>query len=926
MSASSLFVPVSAANIALFEGILGSLPAGRRQELFSDTLNHVIGSEGLQAERLAFERGILQTAISDPSQANLDRAFSLYQRPGRLFFEAAHHVDEFMSLQPAEVPPDLQEVSSREEDVAAQQAWWRFEAGATRFLDMGTLFDPVGALSGGIIYYLGQQGLQGHPAPPPSFGVLSRESPARLERYNRGLNDQVGDVDFGFPTALKMVVVPNVYAELLRGRLGFHVAIPASEIVEDYATVAWAKSLHPEARILTSIKGLVDGRTPLEYYEDILKKAKRDNPVIDFLGFASSSKLVREQREFRDGKRTALEPLEIVLATPDANHGVELATRLGGNGATLKQETYEGIPLTVVENPSLPRPVRFVVLSDRAAIRANEKASIDKNLQALRLGGDLFAMMEEQAAQGVVGDDELYKKFASDYQAQMVLAEQDIRKVLELEGIPSNKRVILPEVLRDLYGSWGTDDFKNLYELVGRIFAPDAAVEDWQEAMVLLKLRIRQYYSVRNPCYGFCMAADRAAMIHGRWLGSDTLRSTAKRLLDKGEITEKDMGSLGIIEEKSFTHFFFSMIPEGLSPEGLQIAQQLPDRCRLFKLKMEALPASYRNAFLLVQRLQRSALFDADVYRKIVDVSRDLAHVLVGDARAEKTAYLKYLASLREHFESGYRLLRASEKVLRSGRDAQFLVGRIVGHMRLLIRNIENNESIGPAEIAVINQGVIEALTMANLFYILPPEESRTEAEHLNRRLKALASYGRSLDLNEVFPRTKQTESALDAQYMRLIVGMKDKVFGAVGDRLIDLTYKMNVRLHSLDRAITRGEVGKALDGMIAALVESAKGKEASADPGISFFLGGVAQTVRQIRSLLPKKFSPHQSLLLYQSLVEALIHTRRFIVLPEDRAEVEIGYTMKRFFKIQEYLKGNADVHTPLWYFGNGNSNPPPP
>jgi hypothetical protein len=252
-------------------------------------------------------------------------------------------------------------------------------------------------------------------------------------------------------------------------------------------------------------------------------------------------------------------------------------------------------------------------------------------------------------------------------------------------------------------------------------------------------------------------------------------------------------------------------------------------------------------------------------------------------------------------------------------------VGRIVGHMRLLIRNIENNESIGPSEIVVINQGVIEALTMANLFYILPPEESRTEAEHLNRRLKALASYARSQDLDEVFPRSKLPESALDAQYMRLIVGMKDKVFRAVGDRLIDQTYQMNVRLHSLDRAITRSEVGKALDGMITALVESTKGKEMSSDPGVAFFLGGVAQTVRQIRSLLPKKFNPHQSLLLYQALVEALIHTRRFMILPEDRAEVEIGYTMKRFFKIQEYLKGNPDFHSPLWHFGNGNSNPPP-
>jgi hypothetical protein len=932
MNPLTAYQPVSASSICVFEGLLGALPPERHLELFSRTLD----IPGLREAGLGYEFRVLERALGDPSPPNLARAFSLYQRPGRLFYHAAREARTLAETLEIAIDAPPEDPPLRPEDAAAQSAWHRFDrfaSGAARLMDMGALYDPVGALSGGIIYFLDKQGLKSHWdearrkgeewAPPPSFGVLSRENPARLERYNRGLNDQVGDVNFGFPPELQMTVVPQAYADLLRRKSGFHVTIPASEILGDVLTPEWAGSLPPGALVLNGMKGLYDGLTPLEYEEKILGPEGM-RQVIDFLGFASSSKETREIREYLEGKRPSLAPLEIVLACLDANRGVELAMRYCGPSAQIGFGTFEGIPIVTVEDLGLPKPVRFVVLSDRDAIRANEKASIDKNLQALRLGGDLFRMMEERAVQGVAGDDDLYRRFASEYRTRMEQAEQDIRKVLELEGIPASKRVLLPGVVKDLYGSWGTEDFKNLYGLVRRIFAPDAAEEEWREATILLKLQIRRYYSVRNPCYGFGMAADRAAMMHGRGLDRETLKATARRMVERGQISEADVALLG---DPSSAHFFFSTIPEGLLPEGLQIAAQLPDRCRLLKIEMGDLPESYRDAFFLVQRLQRSALFDADVYRRIVEVSRELAHVFLGDPRSEKTAYLSSLAALRTLFEKGYALLRASGRVIEAGREAQGLVARIVGHVRLLVRNIESNGRIGPAEIAVINQGVIEALTVANLFYILPPEESRTEAERLNRRLKALASYAKTLDLDEVFPPSSAPEGGIDAQAARLMVKMRDRIFAAIGERLIDLTYQMNVRLHSVDRAITRGEVGKALDRMIREIEEAIRGSDDSpADPMAAFLLGGVVQMVRQTRNLLPRKLSARQSLLTYQALVEALIHTRRFLVMPEDRAEVEIRYTLKRFSKIQAYLKGHPEVKSPLWNFGNGNSNPPPP
>jgi hypothetical protein len=44
-------------------------------------------------------------------------------------------------------------------------------------------------------------------------------------------------------------------------------------------------------------------------------------------------------------------------------------------------------------------------------------------------------------------------------------------------------------------------------------------------------------------------------------------------------------------------------------------------------------------------------------------------------------------------------------------------------------------------------------------------------------------------------------------------------------------------------------------------------------------------------------------------------------LVLPADRAAVEIQYTAKRFQKIYDFARGVEA--SPLWYFGNGNSVP---
>jgi hypothetical protein len=933
MTPLETFAPVAAVSLVQFEGLLLSLPSSQRSDLLSHTLQ-VIDFSG---RGLGFERQVLETALSSGSEEQLLRAASLYERPGRLFYEGARHVREIARRLGREIPDINSAAPLPPEDLAAQRAWhWlgHLEGGAAQFADMGAFYDPVGAFSGGIIHFLDRQGLRAHwrsvhhesddRGPPPAFGILSREKPGRRERYNQGHVDKIGNVVLDFPPELRMVVVPPVYAELLRGKLEFHLTVPASEILEDWVSSAWAKGLHPNARVQTGIKSLVSGMRPLQYFDKVLREAGRPNvPVTDFLGFLSSSKLMRENREFYEGKRASLEPVEIVLACKRGNVATAQAHRMAGPGARTRVETFEGISLTIVENLDLPRPVRFVIVDDPDVIDANEIASIDKNLQAVRLGGDLFNAMLPYALKGEAGGESLYGQFAQAYDREMRRAEVDIRKVLELEGVPASKRILLPGVLKDLYGSWGTEDFGPLYELVSQIFSPTASPEAWQEAMILLKLKVGQYYSVRNPCYGFCMAANRAAMMHGRWLSRNDVEVSVKRLQEKGLLSEGQVSLVGSFEDKSDVHFFFSMIPEGLLPEGLQIAEQMKDRCKLIGVRVNELPQSYQEAHRSALSLRRSLFFDPGVALDVVKLSRELAHVFPGDSRAEKRAYLGYLERLLEHFEQGYKILRASRHMLPGSGDTQFVLKRLIAHLRRTVRRVHSDEGIGPREISMINQVIVETLTVVSRFYFLNQEEGREEASYLMRRLKKLHT-SQTKDFGDLFPEPASPGGTVDGPFARLLVERRDAIFDSVGQGLIELTYEMNVRLHSIDQPITKREIGQALKNIIQAL-EDTVDRLSRSDQLAAFFLGGLKETIRLIQKGLPKKLDQHRSHLTYQALAEALIHTRRFLVLPEDRAAVEVQYTIKRFQRILEYVRGDRDIPSPLWHFGNGNSRPPP-
>jgi hypothetical protein len=525
-----------------------------------------------------------------------------------------------------------------------------------------------------------------------------------------------------------------------------------------------------------------------------------------------------------------------------------------------------------------------------------------------------------------MGDPLLYREFAKFYEERMEQAEYDILKAMELENIPEDKRVILPGVRKDLYGSWNTTSFEPLYQLVQKIFNPEAPEHEWQEAMVLLKLKIGEYYSVRNPQYGFCMAVDRAAAMRGRYLTHANLRKTVERLKAKDLLVDQDgrplseekvAQKLGLNLPAKGTHPFFSTIPEGLSPEGLQITDQLPNRYG--KKRIKRLPESYREAYLHAERMQNSVFFDPEIYRRIVDLSRDLGGIFPGSPSAQRVKYLSLLEVLNSHFQKALGALVASKHVYPRIRDTRKLLEQIVIRMRILIQRVRDNPALGPEPISLLNQGMIETITVANLFFMLPPEEMEKEVGHLLRRLKALLHYAKSADIEDLFPLKAGDSASADPAVKAMLAELKRTIFPAVSGGLIELTYRMNVRLHSGREAVGKKHVTDALQQISGSLKEAVKGLEGSEFDGVVNTLDGITKDFQA-----NKKISKLQRLFIYQALVDCLIHMRGFLVLPPDRAGVEFQYTEKRFLKIHGFVRGT--IESPLWFFGNGNSKPPPP
>jgi hypothetical protein len=172
---------------------------------------------------------------------------------------------------------------------------------------------------------------------------------------------------------------------------------------------------------------------PREHFEGVLKEAGKKAFVVGVLGFLSASKNSKDQRARCVGRGGRGEMLDIVLTDPHMIYGIAIAKERAGPDAVIRPDHYKGVPVVIVENLGLNPPVRYTIVSDYDVIRANEKASTDKNLMAIDLGGNLFDRMLEAVHEKQMGDPLLYKAFNRFYEEGMEQAERDIIEAFEHE-------------------------------------------------------------------------------------------------------------------------------------------------------------------------------------------------------------------------------------------------------------------------------------------------------------------------------------------------------------------------------------------------------------------------------------------------------------------------------------------------------------
>jgi hypothetical protein len=619
-------------------------------------------------------------------------------------------------------------------------------------------------------------------------------------------------------------------------------------------------------------------------------------------------------------------------------NGLAMARRMAGPEAEERTETYRGVSYLVVENLAFDPPIRFHVVSDPDVIRTNEIASIYKNLQALHLGQSLFKEMEVAIKRGMPPSPELFDHFRKFYSKAMRESKDDIVKALELENIPANKRVILPFVDSDMDGSWGTSQFEEIYALLQMIFGPKSSFEEWSRGMILLKVFIRNYFSVRNPCYGLCVAANAEASVANRWLAKKKVEEVARALMAEGRMVNargepmtwsQVRDALELDDEE--THYRFSMIPAGLLPEALQIAEQLPGRLKRKGRKIEEMPASFQSAYLAVQRMQHRFLFDPKIYRDIVDLTKVFATIFKGSADAQPERYVQHLTDLHRLLMRALKEAEINESALGEVRDTTNMLRDLSRRLGYALPRIAKVEGGGPDSIVWFNQAVIEMLTAANRFAVLAMSDRRIEGEHLIAKVEKLRTFfvPRKVDggtkvaaggIDHLFSRNG-TASSLTEREQKALLSARDQLFHAMGEGLINLTYQMNLKLHNEKSAIEKKDILNSFRLLAGSLEMAAEalGEHRSAVNGLRNAFSSILARLSDVR------LSAENKSRVYQAVIEVLIHIRRFLVFPADWAILEVEYTANRLNQIDQFLAGKEA--SPLWHYRkNGKSNQPPP
>ena len=431
-------------------------------------------------------------------------------------------------------------------------------------------------------------------------------------------------------------------------------------------------------------------------------------------------------------------------------------------------------------------------------------------------------------------------------------------------------------------------------------------------------MKIGGYYSVRNPCYGFCLAIDQAAVARGLWLSRQEVINTVVRLKDKKLWNEEwtrnrsDEWVDQLIQEAP--HFHFSVMPYGLLPEGLQIAEQLKKRHpSLYK----ELPDSFKRTHLLVRKMQHKIFFPPQIRAKIVELTLKMSQLIPGADETTTEVFLSYLGELQDYLESAEG--KISKEIGKKGQNIAPDIQRALHFVHAykqgvvnLIHHVRENSLLDSEDICALNQDVLELLTNSHRFYFLPPLDVVKEWRYLQKRAIRMLKAARKVKGEGA----SQTGSA--TAFTGHVAGVRSRLFSMVGSGLIALTHDMSLKVNKKEGVITKTTISKSLKQIREALDQARSALSPELGTGEFFF--GIVDVLKESQELLDdteKELINSQGLQVFQALIEALICARRFMILPEQEALREFVFIFQRFEKIMQFLKDPKKTPSPLWHYG---------
>ncbi len=704
--------------------------------------------------------------------------------------------------------------------------------------------------------------------------------------------------------------------------------------------------------LISAVKGLNEsGMTALEYIERTLNavsdpEGAKKVSVIDVLGYIPAVVFMKHMQEYKTTGVWKGDPLHLVLACPDHDEALALARKWcradaapgksclvtgSKNDASsnnedareveITKEIRNGIEYTVVENKSMVPPLKIVLLTDPVAIKANELASVYKNLMGLKLGRELFQEtlrcvedvdhplhatqlanrgITEPAAQ----EEERREYLKRFYKKREKIAEREIYEAINLDlGITNAKKLILAEVKEDMYGSWTVTDFNRVYQLTRDVFSPTLSNDEREEGIVKFKFNVGSAFTVRNIQYGFAWAADEAALGRNFSLKRSRATELLGRLVASGDVPAKSE----IFTPKNGGFFYFSLIPDKLTAEGVSIAENLPRR---YKKRFNDLPEGIKEASRFVQRFHLESFLGNEARTELLKLSREMAQALLPLERLEGNALessrdvvIGFISRISDSLDKAESHLRTHLTAVIGSplheRAKQSL--EIIDGFR---RNLEEiRDRIGSAleanhfYYAWIMQEMIEIMALSNRIDIVPPSAVGKQA----------AEIGRKLSMIPPAPAENGSTSSASLPDRTLLASL-------VMPSMTDLVFDMSQKLHSPTAVIRNSYLTKIIDEWEQNL-RKAQGTLTREDhfKPIAPSITAAIDLMRKIKKALRSSHTPQMRGYALQALIELVIHARRLFIVGTQEDFVStmkaLEARLERLYRFLDTGKANADT-----------------